>query len=109
MSRLLWFVAGAGAGVYGLTKARRAAEALTPEGLADRVAGLSVGLHLFGEEVRAGMDEKASDVRGRLGLAQAGDQPPQLTRGSGGPDHSDGLDARHRRDHSHDDQREGND
>ena len=43
MSRAVWFVAGAGAGVYAMVKARRAAEALTPEGLADRLAGLSVG------------------------------------------------------------------
>jgi hypothetical protein len=73
MSRVLWFVAGAGAGVYGLAKARRAAEALTPEGLADRLAGLSVGLHLFGEEVRAGMDEKETELRGRLAVALHGD------------------------------------
>jgi hypothetical protein len=72
MSRLLWFVAGAGAGVYGLTKARRAAEARTPEGLADRLAGLSVGLHLFGEEVRAGMAEKETELRGRLATALDG-------------------------------------
>lgn len=72
MSRVLWFVAGAGAGVYGLTKARRAAEALTPEGLADRLAGLSVGLHLFREEVRAGMDEKETELRDRLAVALHG-------------------------------------
>ena len=95
MSRLLWFVAGAGAGVYGLTKARRAAEVLTPEGLADRLAGLSVGLHLFREEVRAGMDDKENDLRARLGLALHGEQQHQVTRG---PD----------RDHPHQ-QREGND
>ncbi len=63
MSRALWFVAGAGAGVYGVARARRAAEALTPEGLADRLAGLSLGLRLFGDEVRAGMAEKENDVR----------------------------------------------
>jgi uncharacterized protein DUF6167 len=69
MSRALWFVAGAGAGVYAMTKARRAAEALTPEGLADRLAGLSVGARIFGEEVRAGMAEKENDLRERVGLA----------------------------------------
>lgn len=69
MSRALWFAAGAGVGAYGLVKVRRAAEALTPDGLADRLAGLSLGLHLFGEEVRAGMAEKETEVRGRLGLA----------------------------------------
>ena len=72
MNRVLWFMAGAGAGVYGLTKARRAAEALTPEGLADRLAGLSVGLHLFREEVRAGMDEKETELRDRLAVALTG-------------------------------------
>ena len=46
MSRAAWFVAGAGAGVYAMVKARRTAEVLTPEGLADRLAGLSVGARL---------------------------------------------------------------
>ena len=55
MRRTLWFVAGAGAGVYAVTKARRVAEALTPEGLADRLAGLSVGDQLFGQELKAWM------------------------------------------------------
>ena len=32
-----WFVAGAGVGVYAMVKARRAAEAFTPEGLRDRL------------------------------------------------------------------------
>lgn len=70
MSRSLWFVAGAGVGVYALTRARRAAEVFTPEGLADRIAGLSVGLHLFGQEVRAGMDEKETELRQRIALPQ---------------------------------------
>ncbi len=69
MSRALWFVAGAGAGVYAMAKARRAAEALTPEGLTDRLAGLSVGARLLGEEIRAGMAEKETDLRERVGLA----------------------------------------
>jgi hypothetical protein len=79
MSRTLWFVAGAGAGVYAMTRARRAAEALTPEGLADRLAGLSVGARLFGDEVRAGMAEKENDVRRRVGLTFHG-SPPGLDR-----------------------------
>ena len=61
MRRAFWFAAGAGAGVYAMTKARRAAEILTPEGLADHLAGLSLGLRLFGDEVRAGMVEKEGD------------------------------------------------
>ncbi len=54
VKRAFWFAAGAGAGVYAMTKARRVAETFTPEGLADRLAGVSVGLRLFGDEVRAG-------------------------------------------------------
>jgi diacylglycerol kinase family enzyme len=81
MSRAAWFVAGAGAGVYAMVKARRTAEALTPEGLADRLAGLSVGARLFGDEVRAGMQEKETELRDRLGLALHGTTTHQLTRG----------------------------
>jgi hypothetical protein len=85
MSRTLWFVAGAGAGVYAMTRARRVAEALTPEGLADRLAGLSVGARLFGDEVRAGMAEKENDVRRRVGLTFHGSAAPpaaELAAGS---------------------------
>ncbi len=66
MMRGFWFVAGAGAGVYVMVKARRAAEAFTPEGLRDRMAGLNLGAHLFAEEVRAGMAEKETELRERL-------------------------------------------
>ncbi|HET6625737.1 MAG TPA: DUF6167 family protein [Nocardioidaceae bacterium] len=68
MSRTLWFVAGATTGVYVLTKARRAAEALTPEGLRDRLAGLSLGAHLIHDEVRTEMATRENDLRERLGL-----------------------------------------
>jgi hypothetical protein len=72
MSRTLWFAAGAGVGLYAVTRARRAAEVLTPDGLADRLAGLSVGLRMFREEVRVGMDEKENEVRTRLVTAFPG-------------------------------------
>jgi hypothetical protein len=69
MRRGFWFVAGAGAGVYVMIRARRAAETFTPDGLRDRAAGLGVGAHLFAEEVRAGMVERETELRERLGLA----------------------------------------
>ena len=71
MRRGLWFMAGAGAGVYAMTKARRAAEALTPEGIRDRMAGLSLGAQLLGEDVRAEMAERESQLRQRLRLGDA--------------------------------------
>jgi hypothetical protein len=72
MRRGFWFVAGAGAGVYVMVRARRAAEAFTPEGLRDRAAGLGVGAHLFAAEVRAGMTERETELRERLGLTLDG-------------------------------------
>lgn len=77
MRRGFWFVAGAGAGVYAMVRARRAAEAFTPDGLRDRVAGLGVGAHLFAEEVRVGMAERETELRERLGLSLL-DGPLQL-------------------------------
>ena len=82
MSRGLWFVAGAGAGIYAMLKARRTAEVFTPEGLRDRVAGLGLGAHLFAEEVRAGMTEKETELRERLGWALDG---PGTVPGELGP------------------------
>jgi hypothetical protein len=79
MSRGFWFVAGTGAGVYVMVKARRAAEAFTPEGLSDRIAGLGLGARLFAEEVRAGRVEKETELRERLGLTLDG--PAQLNSG----------------------------
>jgi hypothetical protein len=81
MNRGLWFVAGAGAGVYAVVKVRRAAEAFTPDGLRDRLSGLGLGAHLFAEEVRAGMAEKETELRERLHWALDG--PRQLGRGAG--------------------------
>jgi len=68
MSRTLWFVAGAATSAYAITKVRRVAEAFTPEGMRDRLAGLSLGAQLFTDEVRHEADAKESDLRQRLGL-----------------------------------------
>lgn len=72
MSRTLWFVAGAATSAYAIAKARRAAEALTPEGMRDRFAGLSLGAHLFGEELRTEMTVRETELRERLGLGLDG-------------------------------------
>ncbi|RYE78249.1 MAG: hypothetical protein EOO74_05600 [Myxococcales bacterium] len=72
MSRGLWFVAGAGAGVYAMVKARRAAETFTPEGWSDRLSSLNLGAQLFAEEFRTARDERESELRERLGLHSDG-------------------------------------
>lgn len=66
MSRAVWFVAGAASGVYGLVKARRVAQAFTPDGVAARVAAWQAGARAFGSEVRAGMPERETELHAQL-------------------------------------------
>lgn len=88
MRRGVWFLAGAGAGIYAMTRVRRAAEAFTPDGLRDRLAAVTLGAHLFGEEVRQEMTTKEAELRERLGLDEdttqgrrlPADRPLELTR-----------------------------
>lgn len=74
----VWFVAGAAAGVYGMVKARRAAEALTPEGLSDRASALKVGAQLFRQEVAQGRADAELELRERLRTIAAGTAPKEL-------------------------------
>ncbi|QWC85262.1 hypothetical protein KLP28_00220 [Nocardioidaceae bacterium] len=69
MGRGLWFVAGAGTGVYAMVRARRLAEAVTPEGLADRVGALALGARLLADDVRAATATREAEIRAELGLA----------------------------------------
>ncbi len=80
--RGLWFVAGTAAGVYATTKARRAAEALTVDGLHDRFTGWFAGARVLRDEVDAGRREKETELRTRLALGPDGegaDNVRQLT------------------------------
>jgi hypothetical protein len=81
MGRPLWFVAGAGVGVYAAARARRVAESLTADGLRDRVRGWQAGARLFADEVHQGRTEKETELREQLGLRPAArpDGPPELT------------------------------
>jgi hypothetical protein len=72
MRRGLWFVAGAGAGIYAVVRGRRAAEALTADGMRDRLGAAAVGLRMFRDEVAQGKAEAETDLRERLGLAPHG-------------------------------------
>ncbi|GAB3195030.1 hypothetical protein GCM10027062_00750 [Nocardioides hungaricus] len=79
MRRGLWFVAGAGTAVYVMVRGRRAAEALTVEGLKDRVGALGLGARMLRDEVAQGRADKESELREKLGLVPHG--APQLTGG----------------------------
>ncbi len=90
MRRGLWFVAGAGAGIYVVIRGRRAAEALTIDGMQDRLNGAAVGLRMFRDEVAQGRAEKETELRERFALAPHGikeltstQQPRQEEEGRG--------------------------
>jgi hypothetical protein len=68
MGRPLWFVAGAGVGVYAAARARRFAGSLTADGLRDRVHGWRAGARMFAEEVHQGRTERETHLRAQLGL-----------------------------------------
>ena len=66
--RALWFAAGTAAGVYATAKARRAAEALTVDGIHDRLTGWFAGARVLRDELRSGAQDKETELRGRLAL-----------------------------------------
>ncbi len=91
MSKALWFAAGAASGVYGLVKVRRTAQALTPDGVGARVAAWQVGVRAFGDEVRAGMVERETQLRDQLRLGATGSRqienpPARRKRAESSPD-----------------------
>ena len=79
MRRPIWFVAGAGAGVWATVRGRRAAEALSVDGLRDRWSGLALGARMLRDEVAQGSAEKETELRERYGLGPHG--TPQLGGG----------------------------
>jgi hypothetical protein len=74
--RGVWFVAGAGAGVYASLRARRVKEAFTADGLNDRWHAVTLGLRMFRDEVAQGQAEAETELRERFGLVPHG--PPEL-------------------------------
>jgi hypothetical protein len=88
MSRGLWFVAGAGAGIYGMVRGRRAAEALSTDGLRDRVNAAVLGARLLGGEVAAGKAEREAELRLEMHdrALRSGQAPrPELAGRTGDP------------------------
>lgn len=77
MRRGLWFAAGAGAGIWAMARAQRAADIFTSEGLRDRMGAWQVGARMFRDEVAQGAAEREKQLREHLGLRPAGS--PELT------------------------------
>lgn len=91
MSRGLWFVAGAGAGVYAMSKARRLADSVTTEGLRSRWHGLTHAARLLGEDVRSAQATREVELRESFGLAAVSDTPQlQSSQSSQSPQSNSG-------------------
>lgn len=75
MSRAIWFIAGAGAGVYAMIRGRQAAEVLTADGLRDRAQAIGVGARIFVEELAQGRVEKEAEVREWIAERTEGPKP----------------------------------
>jgi len=72
MSRSLWFVAGAGAGIWGMVRGRRAAQAFTAEGLHDRMSALFLGARMFRDEVAQATADRETELRQRFAVVPHG-------------------------------------
>jgi uncharacterized protein DUF6167 len=70
--RLFWLSMGVTIGVLVVRRLTKAAERLTPRGLADTLASgladLAQSLREFGEDVRAAMSEREAELRESTGL-----------------------------------------
>lgn len=75
MSRGLWFVAGAGAGVYAMSKVRRLADSVTTEGLRSRWHGMTHAARLLAEDVRSAQATREVELRESFGLPHVSDTP----------------------------------
>ena len=76
-------MAGAGTGVYAMVRARRIAEAFTPEGLTDRLGALALGARLLTEDVREASAVRETALRQELGLQLDGASEPRALPGLG--------------------------
>lgn len=66
------FGAGVAAGVYGMVKVRRIAEAFTPDGMRDRIGAAVLGARLLREEVAQGQADAESRLREHYRALESG-------------------------------------
>ncbi len=68
MKRIFWLLVGIGLGVYAVTRLRSRAKALSPAGLTNAADKIADAVRDFGDQVRAGMDQRETELREALGL-----------------------------------------
>ncbi len=68
MKRILWFIIGTAVGVYAVTRLRKRVQVLAPESLQASAEKVAAAIRHFGDEVRAGMAERETELRDALGI-----------------------------------------
>jgi chromosome condensin MukBEF MukE localization factor len=68
VKRIFWFVIGTLVGVYAVTRLKKKVQLLAPESLQGSAEKLASAIRHFGDEVRAGMDQREQELREGLGL-----------------------------------------
>ncbi|MDJ0456597.1 DUF6167 family protein [Arthrobacter sp. NQ7] len=71
MKRFVWMGIGVAIGVIAFRKVSQAQSTLGPEGLNRAVGRLADGVYDFADAVRAGMQERETDLRSALGIDSA--------------------------------------
>ncbi|MGN8130751.1 DUF6167 family protein [Arthrobacter sp. RC1.1 241] len=71
MKRIVWMGIGVAIGVIAFRKVSQAQSSLGPEGLNRAVGRLADGVYDFADAVRAGMQERETDLRSALGIESA--------------------------------------
>lgn len=68
MKRIIWLIIGIAVGVYAVTRLKKRAQALAPESLQASAEKVASAIRHFGDEVRAGMAERETELRDALGI-----------------------------------------
>ena len=74
MKRILWFIIGTLVGVYVVTRLKKRVQVLAPDSLQQSAEKMASAIRHFGDEVRAGMAERETELRDALGIDTADTQ-----------------------------------
>lgn len=74
MKRILWLIIGILVGVYAVTRLKKRIQVLAPESLQQSAEKVASAIRHFGDEVRAGMEEREVELRDALGIDTAANE-----------------------------------
>jgi hypothetical protein len=74
MRRILWLIVGIAVGVYAVTRLKKRVQVLAPDSLQQSAEKVASAIRHFGDEVRAGMEEREVELRDALGIETAANE-----------------------------------